>query len=152
MATINREGAMRLLPAVLAAALTATGAAASSNADALRQFGMLGHFAVDCRLPPSISNPHQTFAVDAGGAASRMLQMGVKDGTFPIWNIAILDPDRLQYEEHSNDLDFKITVVKIGKRFRSWDSVTTDGRVLIRDGRLGNGQDTQSFESCGGSA
>jgi hypothetical protein len=142
---------MRLLLAVLVAVLTAASAAAS--ADALRQFGMLGHFAVDCSRPPSISNPHQTFAVDAGGAVTRTLQMGVKgDGTFPVWNIAILDPDHLQYEERSHDIGLKITVVKIGKRFRSWLSTTTDGRVLIRDGKLGNGQDVQSFELCGGSA
>jgi hypothetical protein len=144
---------MRLFLAVLAASLTATSAAASSNADALRHFGMLGHTAVDCNGPPSIANPHQTFAVDASGAASRTLLMNVKgDGTFPVWNIAILGPDRLQYEERSNGLAFKITVVKIGKRFRSWESVTSDGLVLIRDGKLSNGRDALSFELCAGSA
>src|SRR5215475_9419086 len=138
IAVINREGAVRLLLAALATVLTASGANASPNADALRQFGMLGHFAVDCGRPPSIFNPHETFAVDASGAVSRSLQMGgVKgDGSFPVWNIAILGHDRLQYEESSNGLDFKITVLKIGNRFRSWLSVTTDGRILVRDGKL----------------
>src|SRR5262245_44871413 len=84
VAAINGEGTMRLFLAVLAGVLPVSGAGASPNADALRQFGMLGHFAVDCGRPPSILNPHETFAVDASGAVSRSLQMGgVKgDGTF----------------------------------------------------------------------
>ena len=139
------------LTAICLFILAAVGdASAGSEADALAKFGMLGHVAVDCNAPPSINNPHQVFAVSPDGKASRTLRINAKgDGTFPIWNIKLVDADSLQYEETSHGFTFKITVKKIQGRFRSWQSVATNGRVFIKDGMLGNGTPSASFVSCG---
>lgn len=67
-----------------------------------------------------------------------------------MWNVVILAPDRLQYEERSGGKNFTVTIMKIDGRFRSWHSVGSDGNVFIRNGKLRNGRDTSSFELCGG--
>jgi hypothetical protein len=142
----------RLIAICLFTLAVIAAAGAGSDADALAQFGMLGHLAVDCNAPPSIKNPHQVFAVSPDGKGSRTMRINAKgDGTFPIWNVELIGADSLQYEETSNGFTFKIIVRKIQGRFRSWQSVASDGKVFIKDGLLGNGTFSASFESCGGS-
>ena len=75
------------------------------------------------------------------------------DGTFPMRNVRLLAPDRLQHDETARQSDLTITVAKIGGKFRSWRSVRASGpdkgAVLIADGKFPKtGSPTIAFEKC----
>jgi hypothetical protein len=125
-------------------------ATAASDADVLRQFGMLGRIAVDCKSPHSQANPHLIYAVSPQGQLTRTLRMVPDlDGSFPMRNVRIIAPDMLQHDETGRQSELTITVAKIGGKFRSWRSVRADGTVLIADGKFPNtGAPTIVFEKC----
>ena len=125
-------------------------AATASDADVLRQFGMLGRIAVDCNAPHSQTNPHLIYAVSPQGQLTRTLRMTPDlDGTFPMRNVRLLSPDLLQHDETGRQSELTITVAKINGRFRSWRSIRADGTVLIADGKFpSSGAPTISFEKC----
>lgn len=144
---------MRPASLTLLALLTLVGmapAGAASDADTIRQFGMLGRQAVNCAEPASRSNPYLIFAVSPQGNVTRTLQMEPSlDGTFAMRNLRLLTPDRLQYEETGRQAEFIITVAKIDGKFRSWHSIRADGKVMIRDGAFpDSGTPTLAFELC----
>ena len=124
---------------------------AASDRDVLKQFGMLGRFAVDCAAPASSSNPHTTFAVSPQSKVTYTLKMTPDlDGTFPMRNLRLLAPDRLQYEQTGRQSELTITVARIAGKFRSWSSVRADGTVLIVDGKFPKtGSPTIAFTFCG---
>jgi len=124
--------------------------AVASDADVLRQFGMLGRIAVDCNAPHSQANPHLFYAVSPQGKLTRTLRMTPElDGTFPMRNVRIIAPDMLQHDETGRQSELTITVAKIGGKFRSWRSVRADGTVLIADGKFpSSGAPTIVFEKC----
>jgi hypothetical protein len=124
--------------------------ATASDADVLRQFGMLGRIAVDCKAPHSQANPHLIYAVSPQGQLTRTLKMTPDlDGTFPMRNVRIIAPDMLQHDETGRQSELTITVAKIGGKFRSWRSVRADGTVLIADGKFpSSGAPTIVFEKC----
>ena len=124
--------------------------AVASDADVLRQFGMLGRIAVDCKTPHSQANPHLIYAVSPQGKLTRTLRMTPDlDGTFPMRNVRIIAPDMLQHDETGRQSELTITVAKIGGKFRSWRSVRADGTVLIADGKFpSSGAPTIVFEKC----
>jgi len=128
------------------------GEALASDADVLRQFGMLGRLAVDCKAPHSRSNPHLLFRASPKGKLTRTLTRARdRDGTFPMRNLRLLTADRLQYQEISRGFEKTITVVRMDGKFRFWHSVQSDGVVLIADGKLSNtGAATFTFQKCPG--
>ena len=125
-------------------------ATAASDADVLRQFGMLGRIAVDCNAPYSQANPHLIYAVSPQGQLTRTLRMTPElDGTFPMRNVHMLGPNLLQHDETGRQSELTITVAKIDGKFRSWRSVRANGEVLIADGKFpASGNPTISFEKC----
>ena len=132
---------MRSISLALLALLVPLGIApadAASDRDVLKLFGMLGRIAVDCAAPASRSNPHVIFSVSPQGNVTRTLNMmePTLDGTFPIRNVRLLAPDRLQYEETGRQSELTTTLVKIAGKIRSWRSVRADGTVLIADGKF----------------
>ena len=144
---------MRSLSRALLVLLTLfglTSAAVAADADVLRQFGMLGRIAVDCSAPYSQSNPHLIYAVSPQGQLTRTLKMTPElDGSFPMRNVRLLAPDRLQHDETGRQSELTITVAKIDGKFRSWRSVRGDGTVLIADGKFASsGSPTVAFEKC----
>ena len=126
-------------------------ACAASDRDVLKQFGMLGRFALDCAAPASSNNPHTAFAVSPQGRVTYTLKMTPDlDGTFPMRNLRLLAPDRLQYEQTGRQSELTITVARIAGKFRSWNSVRADGTVLIADGKFPKtGSPTLTFTFCG---
>ena len=124
--------------------------AAASDGDVLRQFGMQGRQALDCAAPASRSNPHVIYSVSPQGNVTRNLRMeAALDGTFPMRNLRLLAPDRLQFEETGRRAEFIITIARIAGKFRSWHSIQADGTVLIQDGKfLSSGSATLAFEVC----
>jgi hypothetical protein len=145
---------MRSICLALLVILTLLGIAptdAASDADVIKQFGMLGRLAVNCAAPASSSNPYLTYSVSPQGKLTRTLKMmePTLDGTFPMRNVRLLAPDRLQYDETGKQSELTITVAKIAGKIRSWHSVRADGTVLIADGKFPNtGSPTVAFESC----
>jgi len=130
--------------------LPSSPATAASDADVLRQFGMLGRIAVDCNSPYSTDNPHLIYAASPQGKLTRTLRMNPDlDGTFPMRNVRLLTSDRLQHDETGRQSELTITVAKIDGKFRSWRSVRADGTVLIADGKFPKtGRPTIAFEKC----
>jgi len=130
--------------------LSSSPTTAASDADVLRQFGMLGRIAVNCSAPHSSSNPHLVYAVSSQGKLTRTLKMTSDlDGTFPMRNVRLLAPNLLQHEETSRGFEHTITVARIDGKFRSWRSVRADGTVLIADGKFPKtGSPTIAFEKC----
>ncbi len=141
---------MRAFTLVLVALCMLSSRAAASDVDVLRQFGLLGRIAVDCKAPPSSNNPHLIYAVSPQGKLTRTLKMTSDlDGSFPMRNVRLLAPDRLQHDETGRQSDLTITVAKIDGKFRSWRSVRADGTVLIADGKFPKtGAPTIVFEKC----
>jgi hypothetical protein len=145
---------MRSIRLALLVILTLLGIApadAASDGDVLKQFGMLGRFAVDCAAPASRSNPYLIYSVSPQGRATRTLKMmePTLDGTFPMRNARLLAPDRLQHQETTRQSELTITVAKIAGKIRSWHSIRADGTVFIADGKFPDtGSPTLAFTSC----
>ena len=142
---------MRSLTLALVALSTLLGSqATASDVDVLRKFGLFGRIAVDCNAPHSINNPHLIYAVSSQGRLTRTLKMTPElDGSFPMRNVRLLAPDRLQHDETGKQTDLTITIAKIGGKFRSWRSVRADGTVLIADGKFPKtGAPTIVFQKC----
>jgi hypothetical protein len=145
---------MRSISLALLVIITLLGIApadAASDGDVLKQFGLLGRLAVNCAAPASSGNPYLIYAVSPQGKVTRTLKMmePTLDGTFPMRNVRLLAPDRLQHDETGRQSELTITVAKIAGKFRSWRSVRADGTVLIADGKFpGTGSPTIAFVSC----
>jgi len=137
------------------ALLSTNQASAASDMDVLKQFGMLGHVAVDCSAPYSIRNPHLIFTADADGNVTRTLRMTRDpDTTTSMRNLRMVGPATLQYEEADRQSEMTISIIKQANgTFRSWRSVRTNGpkkgEVLIADGRFPEGTETVAFTFCG---
>jgi hypothetical protein len=111
---------------------------AASDADVLRDFGMLGTSAVDCGHPPTPANPYMVFA-DVGGSVHRVLRTGVQqlDGTFRVRAISRLDDTHAAMEiEDATGKFAKVVIVRQGNVWHTDRSDEPDGRPLIRDGRI----------------
>jgi hypothetical protein len=145
---------MRPISITLLVLLTLLGIApadAASDGDVLKQFGMSGKLSVNCAAPASSSNPHLFYLVSPQGNVTYTLKMmdPALDGTFPMRNLRLLAPDRLQYQQTGRQSELTITLVKIAGKFRSWHSVRANGTVLIADGKFPKtGSPTIAFESC----
>jgi hypothetical protein len=125
--------------------------AQARDADALRQFGMQGHLAIECSKPQSKTNPHVVYGISAQGQVTRTLRMGPDaGGTFPMRNLRLLRPNLLQYDETGRrSEEFTVTIAKIDGKFRSWHSVQANGTVLINEGKFsGSGSPTPAFAKC----
>jgi hypothetical protein len=129
-------------------------AARASDADIVRQFGILGRLALNCSAPYSNENPYLIYSVSAQGKVTRALQKTPNlDGKFAMRNIRMAGPDLMQYDETGRTSDMTISVAKIGGKFRSWRSVRSSGpdkgTVLIADGKFAKGGNpTPAFELC----
>ena len=130
-----------------------TAAQADPTRDALEKFGLLGTWAADCKQKPSGRNPWQTYRIASSGKPTRVLTMkdGSLDGTFAMTNVKLMAPDRLAYRDTrtTGTLYFDVVLVRRNDRVRSVSSVSSDGKVLIRDGKfVDSGAPTLEFERC----
>jgi hypothetical protein len=148
--------ALSLLLSVVAASLWSVAAAAElSDADALRQFGMLGTNAVDCNAPPSAINPHDTYAVDPAGQVIRTLRMGdsATGETFKIRNVRLIGSEFLEFVDSGRQSEVLVLIARIDGKTRSWRSESISGNkkgeVLIDKGIIkGNGEPTLALTFC----
>lgn len=135
-----------------AALLLGPSQAIASDADVLRQFGMVGVLAVKCGEPASTQNPYLTYAVSTGGKVTRSLKMSPDiDGVFALSNLRLEGADMLLFDDEGRGKGIAVSMARINGRFRSWRSVEADGTVLIADGKFtGSGKATPAFELCRG--
>jgi hypothetical protein len=128
---------------------------AASDADVIRQFGMLGRQAIDCSAPYSGSNPYVIYEVTPTGGVTRTLKMTPEaNGTFAMHNLRMVAPNVFQYDETGRQSEIMVSIVKQSDgTFRSWRTVRTSGpnkgEVLFNDGKRKDGSDTLAFTFCG---
>ena len=152
LASGGRLALHRRLAAIVGFVLLFNGSAtADPDIDALSKFGLLGSWAVDCTNPPSTANPHLAFAPSQSGYPTRTLRMGGFSETMEMRNARIIAPDRLAYFDAglSPKSSFNVILAKVGERFRSYESIRTDGTHLIKEGKsVSSGNPTMVFQRC----
>lgn len=125
---------------------------AAADADVLKAFGMLGRQALDCGAPPSLGNPHVTYAATPQGNVTRTQEMRHQlDGTFNLRHLRMAGPnlDLLQFIETGRTGEFVVRIARIDGKFRSWVAIGPDGSELIADGKFrGSGEPTAAFTRC----
>ena len=123
-----------------------------TDTDQLKQFGMLGSWAIDCKQPPSRANPYMMFD-RSGGGPTRVLKTDDPklDGTFRVRAVKILDDHRIQMET-DNAAKTISTVVVVQKSGNTIQTVHSEGngRVYIQDGHFAEGSRaaTPTFTRC----
>jgi hypothetical protein len=133
--------------------LLASSPAGAADADALRQFGILGTLAIDCSKPYGDSNPYLIYAATPEGGATRTLRKNESlNATLAIRNVQMAGPNVLEYDETGRQSELRTHIAKIEGKFRSWRSVRTsgpeNGAVLIADGKFASGGPTPAFTFC----
>jgi hypothetical protein len=127
-------------------------AAEDAGLEALRQFGLLGTWTIDCTKPVSSVNPEQVYAIGEKGP-TRTLRIADKDldGTFEMRSIHLIGDSRLAYNDSrvGGETSFDVILEKKDGRVRSVSSVRNDGTVMITDSNFaGSLRRTPTFEKC----
>jgi hypothetical protein len=115
--------------------------AATIPGEELKKFGLLGTWAWDCSRPPDNRNPYTTYDARPDGSATRTLRMQVSglDGVNRIGAAHYINDRRLELSWTQNGITFQIVFTKDERgRYRSVESVGSDGKTYIRDGRFTN--------------
>lgn len=125
--------------------------AAGPAGEAMRKFGLLGSWAQDCGLPPAVANHHTTYENPSTGTATRTVRMNIPklDGTVPIERARIIDGGRLEIFWMDRELEFQIILKMVDGRHRTLQSIASDGKTYIQDGRItGNDRKAPWFNRC----
>jgi hypothetical protein len=137
--------------ALIAGAQTAL----ASDADTARTFGLPGTWALDCKQPVSPANPHQVFALGAGGTLTATLSLGEKypDQRNAVSDLHLDDPTTLTatWTRASDGYMARATIKKSGAKTRAWTSTNPKtGEALIRNAAyVHSGKPVPWVEKCG---
>ncbi|HKX11498.1 MAG TPA: hypothetical protein VJN67_25075 [Stellaceae bacterium] len=143
--------------AVALAALLLTAAPALADESpvlgTLRQFGLLGTWAMDCAHPASPDNEYSVYAISASGEATLSYGRGepYRDIVYAIRSAERLAPDRLALQVlHMPDrVPVDLVLRKEMGLLQVWSSHTLDGRMLVTEGVItGNGKASPRFQRC----
>jgi hypothetical protein len=112
---------------------------AQSAPGAMKDFGLLGTWAAECKQGPSPGNNHATYSVTPAGAAelTNAFGEGYEDSVYSISDAKLLGPDKLSLREvmvSNKDIVLDIVLVKENGKIRVWSSIHTDGTALVQDG------------------
>jgi hypothetical protein len=153
---------MRRFLFCLVQSLLLTGVAIISVANAqpatraLREFDLLGRWAVECARPASPLNEHSLFSLTSVGLAWVLNDFGPDyDGmVYRIVDAKRVAPDKLSLRQvlaTDDSVILDMVILKDSERIRIWSSQTADGNVLVRDGMIasGNDQRTRWAGRCG---
>lgn len=120
----------------------------------LKQFGLLGTWAIDCARPASPQNEYSIYAASPSGEATLSYARGepYRDIVYEIRTAAPIAESRLAL--HVLGLPGRISVdlvlLKENDTIRVWSSHTQAGRMLVLDGVItGNGRPSPRFKRCG---
>jgi len=141
----------------LAALLLAAAPALADNGPvpgALRKFGLLGTWAIDCAQANGPDNEYSIYAVSAAGEATLTYRRGepYRDIVYVISTAEPMADDRfaLQVLHMPERVPVDLVLRKEGGSIRVWSSHTADGRMLVMDGVItGNGMASPRFKRCG---
>lgn len=143
----------RILLVVVIAAAAAMPAHAETGLGALKEFGVLGTWALDCGQDVT-AGEHEIFAMSSPDAATLTFSAGApyRDRTYIIRSAERIAPDRLELhvglERDAIALD--IVLLKSAGTLRIWSSRDRAGRIRVMDGIItGNGRVSPSFKRCG---
>jgi hypothetical protein len=119
----------------------------------LKQFGLLGTWAIECALPASPENEYSIYAVSPSGGATLSYARGgpYRDIVYEIRTAAPVAEARLALHVVGSPGRYAVDLVllKEGDTVRVWSSHTPDGRMLVIDGVItGNGRPSPRFTRC----
>ncbi|HXP77628.1 MAG TPA: hypothetical protein VN823_26075 [Stellaceae bacterium] len=119
----------------------------------LKQFGLLGTWAIDCAQPASADNEYSIYAVSASGEATLSYARGepYRDIVYAIRTAERAATDRLalQVLHMPERIPVDLVLLKEGDAVRVWSSHTSDGRMLVIDGIItGDGKQSPRFRRC----
>lgn len=147
-----RRGLLTARTVVAGVLLSNPVAAEDAGIEALRQFGLVGRWTIDCTKPLSSLNPEQVYAVGEKGP-TRTLRIADQDldGTFEMRGARLIGDSQLAYTDVriGSDISFDVILEKSGGRVWSASSVRNDGTVMIQDSKFaGSDRHTPTFEKC----
>lgn len=144
---------MTLLVVALVLGL-ARGAEAQSVANELREFDLLGTWAIDCAKPAGHEgrNTHTIYAAAPSGAVT----IAYDNGPSPAQTVNTIlsasrqGEDRISYlqENQRTKAQIEIVLVKSGNTIKVWSSRRTTGEVLVRDGKFMVGGESPRQARC----
>jgi hypothetical protein len=144
-----------LLSALLVLSLPVL-AAAQPVQTALREFGLLGTWAAECKQVPSPGNTHATYAITPAGAAqvSNAFGDGYEVSAYSISDAKLIGPDRLSLREtmlSDTNIVLDVVLVKENGRIRIWSSTHADGTPLVAEGVISApvNRETRWIGRCG---
>jgi len=123
---------------------------------AIRDFDLLGRWAIECTRPASPMNEHSLFSLTSLGIAWVFNDFGPDyDGmVYRIVDAKRVAPDKLSLRQilaTDDNVVLDIVIVKDNDRIRIWSSRTVDGTILVKDGTTAsaNEQQTRWSGRCG---
>ena len=121
---------------------------------ALKEFGLLGTWAIDCAQPASPENEYSVYAVSSSGEPTLTYARGepYRDIVYEIRTAVRVAATRLalQVLRVPDGLSVDLVLLKESDTVRVWSSHTPDGRMLVIDGVItGNGKQSPRFKRCG---
>jgi hypothetical protein len=116
---------------------------------ALREFDLLGRWAVECSRPASPMNEHSLFSLTSVGMAWVLNDFGPDyDGmVYRIVDAQRVAPDKLSLRQilaADDSVVLDMVILKDNERIRIWSSQTADGNVLVKDGMIASGSDQRT--------
>lgn len=140
--------------AALLVAATPAFADESLVSGALKQFGLLGTWAIDCAHAAGPADEYSIYAISPAGEATLTYTRGqfYRDVVYAISTAERVAENRLGLRvlRMPERIAVEMVLLKEGNSVRVWSSHTPDGRMLVIDGVItGNGKDSPRFKRCG---
>ena len=147
---------MRLASAILVQFLLATTfASAQSPASAVKEFGLFGTWADDCRANPGPANQYASFSITSRGTIQLRNDFGPDYGDMVY---RIVDAKRIgqfrislrQLLTTDDQVALDTVMLKAKDRIRIWSSRGADGSQYVHDGLIpaANNHETGWMERC----
>jgi hypothetical protein len=119
----------------------------------LKQFGLLGTWAIECALPASPQNEYSIYAVSPSGGATLSYARGApyRDIVYEIRTATPVAESRLALHVVGSPgrIVVDLVLLKENDTIRVWSSHTPGGRMLVIDGVItGNGKPSPRFKRC----
>jgi hypothetical protein len=128
---------------------------AQSPTSAIKEFGLLGIWADDCRLGPSPSNQYASFSVTSRGILQLHNDFGPDYGNMLY---RIVDAKRIgrfrislrQLLTTDDQVALDIVMLKSNDKIRVWSSRGTDGTEYVQNGMIpaASNRETEWMERC----
>jgi hypothetical protein len=129
---------------------------AQSAADAVREFGLIGTWAGDCKEEASPANSYATYVMTQEGSLQLKYQTGTDEEDTIRYEISAVKPmgaDKLSLRQAlaGNDrIALDIVLLKQDGKIRIWSSLFADGTALVEDGVMTamTGRETRWLARC----